>query len=142
MQIITVPITLISMGEEAFHLLVPINIFNKKRLAVVDTGASRTIFDKRILEENLELAASSEEHQITTIFSSSSAIQGIIPKFKIGKLIIKDYDAFGLDLDSVNESYKQMGHPRIDAVIGGDIFVQFQSEISYSRLELTFTKNK
>jgi hypothetical protein len=142
MQIITVPITVISMGEGACHLLVAINIFNKKRLAVVDTGASRTIFDKRILEENLEMATSSEDLQITTIFSSSSVIQGVIPAFKIGKLTIKDYEAFGLDLDSVNESYKQMGHPRIEAVIGGDIFRQFQSEISYSKLELTFTKNK
>jgi hypothetical protein len=140
MQIITVPIILISMGEDAFHLLVHISIFNKKSLAVVDTGASRTIFDRRILEENLEMATSSDELQITTLFSSSSVIQGIIPKFKIGKLTIKDYDAFGLDLDSVNESYKQMGHPRIDAVIGGDIFRQYLSEISYSKLELTFTK--
>jgi predicted aspartyl protease len=46
MRTITVPLQLINLQDDGFHLLVEIVVFGEKLFAVVDTGASRSVFDK------------------------------------------------------------------------------------------------
>lgn len=137
MRTITVPITLASLNDDGFHLMVEIGLFGKKCRAVVDTGASRTVFDRKLIEQHVEEVFTSEDNGTTTLFTTSQMIQAIVPKFKIGKLIIKKYHAVGLDLDSVNMAYAEMGHPRIDAILGSDIFYDYQAKINYKKLTLT-----
>ena len=133
MRTITVPLLLINLQDDGFHLLVEIVVFGKKLYAVVDTGASRTVFDKGLMEQHISELSESEETQAATIFSSSTTLQGIIPKLKIGKLILKNYATVGLDLQSVTDTYMQLGHPAISGIIGGDILMKFQAKIDYKK---------
>lgn len=142
MRIITVPLTLISLNEDGFHLLVEISVFGKKNWAVVDTGASRSVFDKSFIEMNSDEVVTADDTNATTLFTTSSTIQAVIPKLRIGKLIIKNYPAVGLDLQSVNEAYTLMGHPRIIAILGSDIFHQYQAKINYKKLKITFSQKR
>ncbi len=71
--------------------------------------------------------------QAATIFSTSEIFQGIIPKLKISNLIIKNYPAIALDLQSVNDTYLAMGHPSISAIIGGDILMKYKAKIEYQK---------
>jgi hypothetical protein len=140
MRSVTVPITLINLNDDGFHLLVEIVVFGTACWAVVDTGASRSVFDKGFIERNAEDIVVVEDMSATTIFSTSTTIQTIIPKLKIGKLIIKKYHAVALDLDSVNEAYAMMGHPRINAILGSDIFYAYQAKINYKKLRIFFSQ--
>jgi len=139
MRTVTVPITLINLNDDGFHLLVEIVVFGSKCWAVVDTGASRSVFDKGFIERNVEDVITVEDTNATTLFTTSNTIQAVIPKFKIGKLIIKKYHAVALDLESVNEAYTLMGHPRIDAILGSDIFYEYQAKINYKKLKIFFS---
>ncbi|AMQ00274.1 hypothetical protein AY601_3408 [Pedobacter cryoconitis] len=140
MRTVTVPLTLINLNDDGFHLLVEIVVFGKKHWAVVDTGASRSVFNKTFIEQYSDAVVEQEEEtNATTLFTTSSTIQAVIPKLKIGKLLIKSYHAVALDLETVNDAYELMGHPRIVAIIGSDIFLKYQAKINYKKLKILFS---
>ncbi|TKC05642.1 hypothetical protein FA048_18185 [Pedobacter polaris] len=140
MRTINVPLTLINLQDDGFHLLVEIVVFGEKLFAVLDTGASRSVFDKGLMEKNIKEISVSEETQAATIFSTSQTLQGTIPKLKIGGLILKNYPAVALDLQSVTDTYLTMGHPSIAGIIGGDILMEFNAKIDYQKRILRFYK--
>ena len=140
MRTISIPITLINLQDDGFHLLVEIVVFDTNCWAVIDTGASRSVFDKGFIQRNLEEVITVEDSNTTTLFTTSSTVQALIPRLKIGKLTIKNYHAVALDLESVNEAYALMGHPRIDAILGSDIFYEYQAKINYKRLKIIFSR--
>lgn len=45
-KITEIPISIISIEGDGFHLLIPAKINNKKATLLIDTGASRTVFQK------------------------------------------------------------------------------------------------
>lgn len=141
MRTVTVPLTLINLNDDGFHLLVEIVVFGEKHWAVVDTGASRSVFNKTFIEQYSDAVVEQEEQETnaTTLFTTSSTIQAMIPKLKIGKLIIKSYAAVALDLETVNDAYELMGHPRIIAIIGSDIFLKYHAKINYKKLKILFS---
>lgn len=140
MRTITVPLTLINLQDDGFHLLVEIVVFGQLLFAVLDTGASRSVFDKGLMEKNIKEIAVSEETQAATIFSTSETLQGIIPKLKIGGLTLKNYPAVAIDLQSVTDTYLAMGHPSIAGIIGGDILMEYSAKIDYQKRILRFYK--
>lgn len=138
MKTISVPLELINLQDNGFHILVEIVVFDKKLFAVVDTGASRSVFDKSLMANHIQQLEICEEQQATTIFSSSSTLAGIIPNLQIGKLKLTNYEAIALDLQGVSDTYIQLGQPSIAGIIGGDILVQHQCKIDYKRKTLKF----
>ena len=141
MRTITVPLILINLQDDGFHLLVEIVVFGEKKYAVLDTGASRSVFDKTLMEQNINDIVISEETHAATIFSTTATLTGTIPKLKIGKLTIHDYPAIALDLSAVTQTYLSMGHPEIFAIIGGDILMKFKAKIDYQKKILKLYKS-
>ena len=142
---IRVPLKLINLQDDGFHLLVEIVVFGESHWAVLDTGASRSVFDKTLLEKNIaaddiEAVNTADENVATTLFSTSTTAVATIPKLKIGKLKLKKYQAVGLDLQSVNEAYEHLGHPLVAGIIGGDILIRYKAKIDYKRLLLKLYK--
>jgi len=137
MRTITVPLKLINLQDDGFHLLVEIVVFGTKSLAVVDTGASRTVFDKTLLEQHIDVE-NVQESQATTLFSTTNTIQAVVPELKIGRLRIKEYFAVALDLEAVNQTYESLGHSPITAILGSDIFLKYNAIVNYKKLRLYF----
>ncbi|WP_316816027.1 aspartyl protease family protein [Pedobacter nyackensis] len=140
MRTISVPLTLINLQDDGFHLLVEIVVFGQKLLAVVDTGASRSVFDKSFIETHVKNIENTEETHATTLFTTSSTLQATIPKVKIGALILRDYEAVALDLEAVNQAYQGLGHPPIAAIIGGDLLLKYNAIINYKKMKLYLYK--
>lgn len=139
MRTISVPLILIDLQDDGFHLLVEIVVFKQKLLAVVDTGASRSVFDKKFVEAHIDGLEETQETHATTLFTTSSTTQATIPKLKIGRLILQDYETVCLDLEAVNEAYKGLGHPPISAILGGDLLLRHQAKIDYLKMRLKMT---
>lgn len=140
MRTITIPLILINLQDDGFHLLVEIVVFGERLFAVVDTGASRSVFDKGLMQQHIAELILSDETQAATIFSTATTLQGTIPKLKIGKLTLKDYPTVALDLQPVTDTYLQLGHPPIAGIIGGDILMQYNAKIDYHKKILRFYK--
>ncbi|MNQ97204.1 hypothetical protein D3C85_1128380 [compost metagenome] len=136
MRTISVPLTLINLQDDGFHLLVEIVVFGKKSFAVLDTGASRSVFDMTLIRTNISELEYSDETHATTLFATSSTIQATIPKLKIGRLVIENYDTVALDLETVNQAYEQMGHPKVMGIIGSDILLKYFATVNYRKLRL------
>ena len=141
MRTITVPLILVNLQDNGFHILVEIVVFGQKLFAVVDTGASRSVFDKALLEANVESLQEHDEQQAATIFSSTTTLVGTIPLLQIGGLKLSNYETVGLDLQSVSDTYLQMGQPPIAGIIGGDILVEFNCKIDYNKKIMRFYKS-
>jgi len=141
MKTISVPLILVNLQDNGFHILVEIVVFGEKQFAVVDTGASRSVFDKGLVEKHIPHLQENEEQQAATIFSSATTLVGTIPLLQIGKLKLSDYETVAIDLQSVSDTYIQMGQPAIAGIIGGDILMQFNCKIDYQKRVLRFYKD-
>lgn len=137
MRAISVPLILINLQDDGFHLLVEIVVFGLKLFAVLDTGASRSVFDKTFIKTHLPELADHEESEATTLFTTSSTFQAIIPKIKIGKLKLTQYHAVALDLETVNQAYQGLGHPPVIGIIGSDVLLKYHAVINYKKLKLS-----
>ena len=140
MRPVSIPLTLINLQDDGFHLLVEIVVFGQKLLAVVDTGASRSVFDIALIKTHVKHLEHTEETQATTLFTTSSTLQATIPKLKIGRLVLKDYETVALDLEAVNHAYEGLGHPPIKAIIGGDLLLKYSAVINYKKMKLFLYK--
>ncbi|MET4081912.1 hypothetical protein ABIB40_001863 [Pedobacter sp. UYP30] len=136
-----IPLRLINLNDDGFHLLMEVVVFKKMHYAVLDTGASRSVFDKALLEEHLPTEKMvNEDISAATLFTSTTTIQAQIPYWKIGKLKIKKYEAVAFDLQSVSQTYEQFGHPPISCIVGGDILMEYKAKIDYKKLMLVLRK--
>lgn len=105
---------------------------------LVDTGASRSVFDiNRLqgffdesipeLEENIQKSTG-----LGTRNMQSKALY--LDTFKIGELIIRKYPAVVLDLHHVNQSYEELSLAPIDGVLGSDILMKYGARIDYRNM--------
>ncbi|WP_293790389.1 aspartyl protease family protein [uncultured Pedobacter sp.] len=137
MKAISIPLKLINLQDDGFHLLMEVVVFKEKHLAVLDTGASRSVFDKSLIEQHLsETLKVSDEINAATLFTTTTTIQATLPLLKIGTLKIRDYETVAFDLQSVSDTYQQFGHPPIMGIIGGDILMQYKAVINYQKMIL------
>jgi len=143
MKAVSIPLKLINLQDDGFHLLMEVIVFKEQHWAVLDTGASRTVFDKSLIEQHLsESLQVSDEINAATLFTTTTTIQATIPLLKIGTLKIRGYETVAFDLQSVSDTYQQFGHPPIIGIIGGDILMQYKAVIDYKKLQLRLYKEK
>ena len=136
-MITTVPLQIIDLHQDGFHPLVEVTLFGKPFTLVLDTGASRTAFDYTLIsQENVELEASDSVSTglgTTTMTSYTANIRD----FHIGDLLTDEFEVAVLDLSTINIAYRQLNHPDVLGVLGGDILVRYKAVIDYGHSLLT-----
>jgi len=137
-----VSLEIIDLNEDGFHPLLDITIFNKPFKAVLDTGASKTAFDKTLLAEANENAAISISDRLSTGLGTNTmeSFTATIHDLYIGKFKIAEFEVAVLDLSTINIAYAQMGHPQILGVIGGDILMKYRAVIDYGKQVIKLKK--
>ncbi|WP_158824874.1 retropepsin-like aspartic protease [Mucilaginibacter lacusdianchii] len=139
---INIPLQIIDLHDDGFHLLVDVKVGKKTYKVVLDTGASKTVFDQHmLLQANDEIDIQSTEKLSaglgTTTMQSYTAI---IPELKIGKLKLPHFEVAVLDLSTINDAYAQLNHPQVLGVLGGDILMQYEAIIHYGKRKLQLIK--
>ena len=130
---IEIPINIINIEGDGFHIVAEGHINDRAARFVVDTGASRTVFDKdRILNyiNNPEFA---EKEGLSAGIGGTDISSFIfnIEELSFGDLKINDYQAVAMDLSNINTSYEMIKLPPIDGVLGGDLLRKHNAVISY-----------
>jgi hypothetical protein len=67
--------------------------------------------------------------------ASSTAI---IENIRIGDLLISNLEVAVLDLSTINIAYRQLNHPEVLGVLGGDILMKYKAVINYGKKTITF----
>ena len=134
---VVVPIDIYPIGS-GFHMKVDILINRKPASLIVDTGASRTVFDERRLF-NFNVGELRNNGAISAGAGSEEIEQKdvIIKIFRIGDGIsIKDFEGVAMDLSHINQHYEDFGLPPVDGVLGGDILMAHNASIDYLKKEM------
>lgn len=111
---------------------------------IVDTGASKTVFDKKRIRKFVT-EKKFIKHDKLSIGLGTSNIKSeftVLKKLEIGNLKILDYNTILMDLSHVNKSYKDLGLKQIEGVLGSDILLEYNAVIDYEKKILTFKLKK
>ena len=137
-KISKIPLELMNIEGDGYHLMIEAMVNNMPVRLLVDTGASKTVFDKTRLQSLVEEGA--DEHyedleQLSTGLGTNS-MQGQVAElesFKFGDVEIVNYPVVVLDMDHVNQSYEMLGDKGIDGVLGSDILKKYEAVIYFKK---------
>ena len=138
---IEVPLQLLDIEGEGFHIMVKGLIHGKGANFLIDTGASRSVFDPKTISSFIENIAFEKKEGLTAGVGSSDLESATfkIDAFSIGEVEIRDYEAVALDLENIHEMYGKLGLPHIDGIIGGDLLKRYKAVINYKSKKLRLT---
>jgi hypothetical protein len=138
-----VPLELINLNDDGFHLLVEVVVYGQSFNAVLDTGASKTVFDKEIIESLSKSGDLLASDRVSTGLGANNLKSHsiILPVLKVGKFKLKNFEASVIDLTTIKQAYSSLNLPPIIGVIGGDILYTYQAIINYKKLLLKLYKS-
>ena len=137
-RISNIPLELKNIEADGFHLMIIAEVNGKNVRMLVDTGASKTVFDKNRLEALLDEGARNDfedMEQLSTGLGTNS-MQGqiaVLSTFGLGDAKLSDFPVVVLDLDHVNQSYEMIGDQGIDGVLGSDLLKKFDAVIYFKK---------
>jgi len=136
----SVKIELMPIEEDGYHIFVEAVINGRIARLLVDTGASRTVFD----EKKIKAYLSRKNNNFAKLDKLSTGLGTntmeshtvILKEFSLGDTTFKDYVAVVLNMEHVNQSYQMIGHLQIDGVLGGDLLHELRAVIDYRRKQV------
>jgi len=133
-----IPLKFLTIEGDGTHLLIILKINGKKAKMLVDTGASKTVFDVNRISKFTGKKKFNKNKLFSTGLGTNSmkSHNTILKKIEIGKIKMEDFDAILLDLKHVNESYEILGFGNIDGVLGGEVLVKYKAVIDYGKKQL------
>ena len=138
---IEVPIQLLDIEGEGFHIMVRGMIHGKEASFLIDTGASRSVFDPKTITAFIENIQFEKKEGMSAGVGSSDLESAtfVIDRLGIGALEITNYEGVALDLENIHEMYGKLGLPHIDGIIGGDVLRRYKAVINYRSRKLRLT---
>ena len=138
---IEIPIQLLDIEGEGFHIMVKGLIHGKEADFFIDTGASRSVFDPNTISSFIDDLTFEKKEGMTAGVGSSNLESATfrIDVFSLGDMEILDYEAVALDLENIHEMYGKLGLPHIDGIIGGDLLKRHKAVINYRNKKLRLT---
>lgn len=136
---IKIPLRLLNIEGDGYHLQAKVKINGQPGLVILDTGASRTVFDKTEILKFLKLEEIAEHDRVSTGLGTSDMLSQVVTlgSFTLGKLQMKEFPAVVLDLQHVNQTYAAIGFAPIVGVLGSDVLVAYKAVIDFRKKTLT-----
>jgi hypothetical protein len=135
---IDIPLLLVELEEENYHIVVESVLSDGvKGIWIVDTGASRSVFDKNLAQffEQLPLD-NTEIHSAGIGDSQIEALPGFLPSISFGEMHLNKFMVALIDLDHVNSIYSKFTDEKVFGLLGSDFLVKYKAEINFKKLVL------
>ena len=131
---IKIPLLIIKLEEENYHILVSSVLPDgEKGLWAVDTGASKTVFDKA-LAQKYSIVEKEDENQTAGIGESPVQVTtGILKNFSVGRFKTGEIEVALIDLSHINSLYLKAVSLQICGLIGSDFLMKNNAVIDYKR---------
>lgn len=111
---------------------------------IIDTGASKTVFDKS-LEQYFSLIEPETDEEYQSAGISEGMVEtgvGELRYLAFGKLRLKNQKVALINLDHVNEIYQKYRNIRICGLLGSDLLKKYQCVIDYKYETISFSRPK
>ena len=137
-MIISIPLQIIDLDNDGFHQIVDVYVFGQQFKLVLDTGASKTAFDKTIILQNNEEALLFSSDKLSTGLGTNTMVSftAKVDDLYISNFLVPEFEVAVLDLSTINIAYEQLNHPLVLGVLGGDILMKYKAVIDYGKQEL------
>lgn len=121
-----------------------VKVNGRSALMIVDTGASRTVFDRAELQKYLKSEEISGHDRLSTGLGTSEMQSEIVTlgSLSLGKMKLQKFDAVVLNLQHVNQTYAAIGFAPIVGVLGSDVLVAQNAVIDFRKKSLILTMPK
>lgn len=136
-----IPIRLLDIEGEGFHVMIQGKINGMEANFLIDTGASRSVFDPTVITKFIENPTFEKKEGITAGVGGNDLESStfIIQSLSLGTIELSNYEAVALDLENIHENYRKLRLPAIDGIIGGDILVKLKATLNYRLRKIRFT---
>lgn len=137
-MIAILPLTIFPIEDDGFHAKVIIEVNGKEACMILDTGASRTVFDENGITNFIGNNFMEKNDRLSSGLGTTSmeSKKVVINELKLGKIKLENYNAIILDLTHVNQSYQKLGLAKVNGILGGDILKDYKAIIDYGTKEL------
>ncbi len=138
---INLPVILLELDEGNFHILIESKIGDSETSHwVIDTGASKTVFDSTLHDKYIISNDLLSEIESAGIGDSKIETKvGVIERLNIGEKIIVNFSVGLIDLSNLNMLYRQYTNFKISGLIGSDFLQKYKAIIDYERLTISLS---
>jgi hypothetical protein len=125
-----------------YHLFINLTVNDKPCRLLIDTGASKTVFDsERILQFVKPEKITEQELKSVGLGVEDMQTQSAkVKRIKLGKLTLSKLEVAVLPIGHVNNTYQQVQLPPIDGVLGSDFLMKYKAVINYPKAILHLKK--
>ena len=135
MALTIIPFDLLKLEENSYHLFIPATVNGFTCRVLIDTGASKTVFDRNYLLSHEAQIVLTENEKLSSGLGTNTmkSETAFLKTFSLGDKVIEDYEAAVLDLSHVTNSYAQLGLEPVHAILGNDILTRYKAVIDYGK---------
>ncbi len=135
---VVIPFEFINLDEESNHVMLRGTLNGSACRMILDTGASRTVadlsfikntFPETFLESNEQLSAGLGTNTMESHFFMAEELT-------IGDKVVASQFLAVIDLSHVNETYRMLGIPEVQLILGSDILKAHKAIIDYGGKQL------
>jgi hypothetical protein len=132
---IKIPLRLVEPEDDSYHLAAA-SVFEDGTTGfwVVDTGASKSVFDKNL--KDYFIASSEKKDTVHTTGITDKPLKttlAYMKPFSIGKLNVPDLEVALIDLTHINDFYPDSAEFKICGMLGGDFLMEHEAIIDYQK---------
>ncbi len=137
-----IPIKIIELENGNYHLLVNSFFYNGTNgMWVIDTGASKSVFDQNLQDCIAEVDEHTEDlHSAGIGAEPMKSRLCTLKEIHFGKMKVPGMSAALLDLSHINELYENAADLQICGLLGGDFLMNYRAVIDYKRKLLVLRK--
>ncbi|PTN08665.1 aspartyl protease family protein [Mangrovibacterium marinum] len=138
---IELPLEIVELEEHNFHLMLKSRLWNGDQAWwIVDTGASKTVFDCN-QEQYFSLVQSTSRQKYQSAGINEGMVDtkvGNIAKIQFGQVKIRNLKVALIDLKHVNEIYQRYHNKQVAGLLGSDVLANYGCQIDYLAKSIRF----
>ncbi len=129
---------LVELADDNYHIFVSVKVNGNKVWFIVDTGASGSVVDKDYYSAKLVSKYKTIKQEVHGLHSTQAeSYVGKLKTLEIGKLMLNNISIACIDLNHVNNAYKQRKLKlKISGIVGSDLLLKHGIIIDYKQLAL------
>ena len=125
---------LVELDKKGFHYFLKARVNGRPARFLLDTGASHTVMDLSRIQRFIDHSNFEENPTLSTGLGTNTMQSqiAILDSFKLGKVLLANFEMILMDLSHVNESYRLADKKPLDGVLGSNVLKQLNAIIRFS----------
>ena len=131
-----IPLRLIELDGSSWHISADVLVNGIPVNVIIDTGASRTVFDSTFPGKGLEILPEPAEGEIRSAGLSDGNLESslaLAESISIGKLELKGLKVILIDLSGISSLYSRVAGRPVHGLLGSDFLLRTGAVIDYGK---------